>query len=399
VEVLGFVSQGEYTPLLQDAVYRKVAEGPPPPPEILGAEQALKGNHDCRLIQVVGTVLDFATVGAQRQLILQDGEVIFHAYLPAGGSPGEFSGLAQGSRVAVTGICRIDPGEWQAGEDWRARGFRLELRSAADVRVLQSPSWWTLKRVLWMAGALGLLSLAALGWVGVLRRQVAERTRELGIQIEQRQEAERQRQMEQERARVAQDLHDDLGAGLTEISVLSALVESPAVSPAEQARYLQELSGTARRTVTALDEVVWAVNPRNDTLASLASYFGAHAQRLLELASVSCGLEVAEDLPDCPLDPKFRHELLLAFKEAITNVVRHAGATKVWLRIRVRGDILEVVVADNGRGLGASPPPGADGLANMRKRLQTVHGDCEIAAGPEGGTTVSFRAPLPKRLP
>jgi signal transduction histidine kinase len=244
-----------------------------------------------------------------------------------------------------------------------------------------------------------LLSLAALGWVAVLRRQVAERTRELGIQIQQRQQAERQREIEQERARVAQDLHDDLGANLTEISMLSSLVESPTTSAEEKERYRQELSATARRTVTSLDEIVWAVNPRNDTLASLASYFGAHAQRLLELASVSCGLEVGEDLPEYPLDPKFRQELLLAFKEAITNVVRHAGATQVWLRIRVCDESLEVVVADNGRGLGAAAPaPGADGLSNMRERLRLLNGVCEITTRPEGGTTVTFRVPLPKRL-
>jgi signal transduction histidine kinase len=399
VEALGFVCQGEYTPFLEDAVYRRTAAGPPLAAEPVEPEQALKGKHDCRLVQVAGRVLDQARKGAQRYLVLQDGDFIFHAYLPAGGEPNGFGHLANGSRVSVTGVCRIDPGEWQAGEDWRARGFRVELRSAADVAVLRTPPWWTLEKVLWMAGALALLSLAALGWVGVLRRQVAERTRELGIQIQQRQEAERQREVEQERARVAQDLHDDLGAGLTEISMLSSLVESPTTPAEEKERYRQELSATARRTVTSLDEIVWAVNPRNDTLASLASYFGAHAQRLLELASVACGLEVGDDLPDYPLEPKFRQELLLAFKEAITNVVRHAGATQVWLRIRVRDEALEVVVADNGRGLGVSAAsPGADGLVNMRKRLRLLNGVCEIAAGPEGGTTVTLRAPLPKRL-
>ena len=399
VEALGFVSQGEYTPFLEDAVYRKTASGPPLEPESVEPAEALKGKHDCRLIQVAGRVLDQARKGAQRYLVLQEGDFIFHAYLPDGDGAKSLGSLANGSLVSVTGVCRIDPGEWQAGEDWRARGFRVELRSAADVTVLKTPPWWTLKRVLWMAGALGLISLAALGWVAVLRRQVAERTRELSIQIQQRQEAERQRQFEQERARVAQDLHDDLGAGLTEISMLSSLVESPTTSADEKERYRQELSATARRTVTSLDEIVWAVNPRNDTLASLASYFGAHAQRLLELASVACGLEVGEDLPDCPLDPKFRQQLLLAFKEAITNVVRHAGATRVWLRIRVRDEQLEVVVADNARGLGASvPPPGADGLANMRERLRLLHGVCEITTGPEGGTEVTLRAPLPKRL-
>ena len=118
--------------------------------------------------------------------------------------------------------------------------------------------------------------------------------------------------------------------------MLTSLVKSPATSAEEKARYVDELNETARRMVTSLDEIVWAVNPRNDTIASLASYFGAYAQRLLELASVACGLDVADDLPDYPLDPKFRQELFLAFKEALTNVVRHARANKVWLRMSVQ---------------------------------------------------------------
>ena len=150
------------------------------------------------------------------------------------------------------------------------------------------------------------MTLAAFAWVAVLRRRVAERTRELEIQIQKRQLAERTREIEQERARVAHDLHDDLGSDLTEVNMLTTLVKSPTTSGEEKQRYLTDLTETARRMVTSLDEIVWAVNPRNDTIASLASYFGSYAQRLLDLASVSCGLDIAQDLPEYPLDPKFR---------------------------------------------------------------------------------------------
>jgi signal transduction histidine kinase len=296
-------------------------------------------------------------------------------------------------------VCRIEPGQWQAGEGWRAKAFRVQLRTAKDIEVLRSPSWWTLKKVLWIAGVLGLVALAAFGWVMVLRRQVVERTRQLETQIQERQRAERQREIEQERARVAHDLHDDLGAGLTEVNMLSALAKSPTTSADEQGRYLEELSETARRMVTSLDEIVWAVNPRNDTLASLASYFGAYAQRLLDLASVSCGLDVEEGLSDHPLDPRFRQEIFSAFKEALTNVVRHAGATQVWLRIGVRNGWLVVEVADNGRGIeSGAPPAGADGIANMKERLESLGGVCQVTSAPAKGTTVCFRVPLPTKL-
>jgi len=141
------------------------------------------------------------------------------------------------------------------------------------------------------------------------------------------------------------------------------------------------------------------VNPRNDTTASLASYFGSYAQRLLDIASIACGLEIAEDLPEHPLDPKFRQELFYAFKEALTNVVRHAIATRVWLRITVREGCLVVEVADDGHGFDPRKrQTGDDGLANMSARLQSIGGGCEINTEPGRGTTVCFRAPLPQRL-
>ena len=398
VEVLGFINQGEYTPMLQDAVYRKISSGTPPQPAKVTPDDALKGNHDCRLIQISARVLDRTQYGSERYLILQAGDSIFHAYLKQPDGPDAFAGLQNGSRVSVTGVCKIDPGEWSAGEAWRAKAFRIELRSLADLVLLQSPPWWTLKRVLWMAGALGLMTLAAFGWVAVLRRQVAERSRQLEIQIQGRQRAERRREIEQERARVAHDLHDDLGAGLTEVNMLSSLAKSPATSVEEKQHYLDNLTETARRMVTSLDEIVWAVNPRNDTIASLASYFGSYAQRLLDLADVACGLDIAEDLPEHPLDPKFRQEIFFAFKEALTNVVRHAHATQVWLRIAVREHRLIVEVADNGHGFNLSkPPPGSDGIVNMKERLKSLGGECEIISDPQKGTTVCFSAPLPKR--
>jgi signal transduction histidine kinase len=399
VEALGFVSQGDYTPLLKDAIYRKISAGQPLRPTELTPDEALKGNHDCRLIQVTATVLDRTLHGSERYLILQEGGFVFHAYLQQPEGEDAFAGLKNGSRVAVTGVCLIDPGEWEAGDAWRAKGFRIELRSVADVVLLKAPPWWTLRKVIWMAGALACVALAAFGWVMVLRRQVVERSRQLEIQILERQRAERQREIEQERARVAHDLHDDLGSRLTEVNMLTTLVKSPTTSPEEKERYLVDLSETARHMVTSLDEIVWAVNPRNDTIASLASYFGSYAQRLLELASVACGLDIAEDLPEHPLDPKFRQELFFAFKEALTNIVRHASATQVWLRISVRAGSLVVEVADNGRGLDQHErQTGSDGIENMRERLKSLGGQCEISSDAKSGTQVCFRAPLPKNL-
>lgn len=398
VEVLGFVEQGDYTPILDDAVYRGAGVAKPIVAHPLTSDEALKGDYDCQLIRIAGRLIDRSRHGAEQYLILQESNFIFQASLKRSDRRDYFASLENGSYVAVTGVCRIEPGKWEAGEDWRAKSFRVLMRSPNDVVLLKAPPWWTLKKVLWIAGALAFVTLAAFGWVAVLRRKVAQRTHELELQIQQRQFAERRREIEQERARVAHDLHDDLGAGLTEVNMLSSLVKSPMTSATEKNRYLDDLSNLASRMVTSLDEIVWAMNPRNDTIASLASYFGAYAQRLLDLAAVSCGLDMAEDLPDHPLDPRFRQELFFAFKEALTNVVRHAGAARVWLRIRVRHGNLVVEVADDGKGFDATrSQPGNDGLANMQDRLRSLGGACEITSGPHQGTTVRFSAPLPPK--
>ena len=396
VEVLGFVSEGDYTPQLQDAIYNKISSGEPLAPVRLTPDEALKGEHDCQLIQVSARLIDRAQHGPEQYLILQQSDFIFQASLKQMKGVDSFAEL-ENERVAVTGICRIDPGAWVAGENWRAKSFSVLLRTPGDVVLLELPPWWTLRKLLWAAGALGLAVVIAFGWVAILRRQVADRTLELETQIQKRQLAERRREIEQERARVAHDLHDDLGAGLTEVNMLTTLVKSPTTSSQEKERYLGELSETARRMVTSLDEIVWAVNPRNDTIASLASYFGAYAQRLLDLAGVACGLDMAEDLPEYPLNPIFRQGIFFAFKEALTNVVRHANATQVWLRIAVRDERLVVEVADNGRGVVADKTQaGSDGIANMHERLKTVSGDCTITSDSGKGTTVRFSAPLPK---
>jgi signal transduction histidine kinase len=399
VEVLGFVNHGDYTPLLQDAVYRTISAGKLPTPSKLTHDEALKGGHDCQLVQIVARLIDRTQHGSEQFLILQESNFIFQASLKQTGGHDNFALLENNSRVAVTGVCRIEPGEWQAGENWRAKSFSIRLRSPDDVVLLEAPPWWTLKRVLWIATALGFVALAAFSWVAVLRRRVTERTRELEIQIQKRQTAERRREIEQERARVAHDLHDDLGSGLTEVNMLTTLVKSPMTSVEEKERYLGDLSETARRMVNSLDEIVWAVNPRNDTIASLASYFGSYAQRLLDLASVACGLAIAEDLPEHPLDPKFRQELFFAFKEALTNVVRHAGATQVWLRISVHADNLLVEVEDNGIGFDLRErQAGSDGIANMNERMKSLGGQCEIKTDPQKGTSIQFRAPLPGKF-
>ena len=183
VEVLGFAAPGQYTPALQDASYRRVGTGLPPLPERINCDQALKGDYDCRLIRIEAKLLSHAQDGRGESLTLESGGFIFHAYqLIENANP--YAQLENGSLLACTGICLVEPGDWLAGETWRAKSFRVLLRSPADVRLLRSPPWWTLKKLLWIAGALVFVTLGAATWIVVLRRRVQQQTQTIRQQLQ-----------------------------------------------------------------------------------------------------------------------------------------------------------------------------------------------------------------------
>jgi signal transduction histidine kinase len=209
-------------------------------------------------------------------------------------------------------------------------------------------------------------------------------------------QSERQQELERERARIAQDLHDELGAGLTEIGLLGGLLQHPSSLSERGPVALPRIVQRCRDLVTALDEIVWAVNPRNDSVNSLTSYLCRYAQGFLDLTSLRCRLEVRDAEPDRPLNAEQCHNLFLAFKEALTNVVRHSRASEVSVRICLgEKDRLLVCVEDNGQGLPEAVGEGADGLLNLRRRLERIGGQCDIENRPGGGVAVRLSLPLP----
>jgi signal transduction histidine kinase/ligand-binding sensor domain-containing protein len=206
-----------------------------------------------------------------------------------------------------------------------------------------------------------------------------------------------QEALEKERARIARDIHDQVGANLTQVSLLGELVESDKDHPEEIEAHGRQISQTALETTRALDEIVWTVNPSNDTLDGLINYVCKYAQEYLALASLRYRLEVPPQLPSTPISPELRHNVFLAAKEAVNNVVKHSGATAAWLRLRLEPERFTLEIEDNGHGLpkGAADK-GRNGLRNMRKRLEDIGGEFSIGPGVEGGTRVCLTAPLRK---
>ena len=185
---------------------------------------------------------------------------------------------------------------------------------------------------------------------------------------------ERLRAVERERARIAQDIHDNLGANLTRISLLSESAHSELENPAQAAVQLERIYGTARELTRAMDEIVWAVNPQHDTLDSLASYLGNFAQEFLGSLDIRCRLDVPLQLPHWPITAEMRHNLFLAFKEALHNVVKHAAASEVSISLTTGSRHLHFGLRDNGKGFapdvrrkrGGANRPGSRGVMGWR---------------------------------
>jgi signal transduction histidine kinase len=241
-------------------------------------------------------------------------------------------------------------------------------------------TWW------FRAGAgAGVLLAVGTGVYRVARRRARRRLEQL----------ERVHAMEQERTRIAQDIHDELGAGLAQIGLLADLGGGEPSDWAEARRNFGGIAQRARASVTALDEIVWAVNPSNDNLRRLGDYLCHMADECFENSTTRCYKEVPTGLPLVPVRAEVRHNLTLAVKEALTNTLKHAHASEVWLRLSWVQPELRLVVEDNGRGFDpASAIDTGNGLGNQRVRLEKLGGVVELQSEPGRGTRTTFRVRL-----
>lgn len=391
VEAVGFPRLSAGAPALTEAVIRKTGHAPLPAPKPLSPEEMVDARHDATLVSLKGFLASLRETPTGHVLEMQSGSWRFLARLSQI-SP-TIRSLRLGSQLELTGVYCAELGSRSLGED--VAPVDLLLNSPSDIKVLTTPPWWTLPRVLAGAGVLALLLVAVLLWAVLLHRKVEQRSAQLQVQIHSREHAEHQRAMEQERTRIAHDLHDELGADITEIGMLAARVRAVASPAEERTRCLDQLASRTGQMVSALEEIVWAMNPQHDSLASVVSYFSFHADRFLGLANIKVQMETTSGPTDRAVDARVRHQLFLVFKEALTNLVNHSEATEVRLHITMEHDQLHVRIADNGRGLPATnPPAGHDGIANMRSRVKQLGGHFEISSEPGRGTTVNFSAPL-----
>jgi len=202
---------------------------------------------------------------------------------------------------------------------------------------------------------------------------------------------ERQHALERERTRIARDIHDEVGAKLTKIGKLTEFLDRQSAVAALHQPTLRAMSDTTRNIVRTMDEIVWAVNPRNDNLENMVNYLVHYTEEFLEHTGVNCELKVPFEIPAAPVSAEVRHNLFKVTQEALNNAVKHGYPKRIRLQVAMHGDRLTLSLEDDGCGFNpAAKSVGRNGLENMKHRIESVGGNLQLTSAPGSGTRIQF---------
>ncbi len=234
----------------------------------------------------------------------------------------------------------------------------------------------------WFMGAVLTLCVVTLGLSLWLAAKLALQTRA-------------QQLLDLERVRIARDIHDDLGAALTQLVLQCEVAQTEYPEESTARTHFSQFCGRAREASQALDEVVWAVNSKRDTLRDFSSYLCKYAQTALSNTPIRCRLDIQPDMPASVFDLSVRRGLLMAVKESLNNAAKHSEASELLLCIYKDDEHVVVIVEDQGKGFDPAQLSGeGNGLQNMVQRLEELGGTCQITSAVNAGCRVEFRMPL-----
>ena len=289
-------------------------------------------------------------------------------------------------------------GRWQkqseAQPDWPAATIIAPLGGApwwtTPMAVNMMPSLQPIKLYFWQTGRFQVLLLSLCGVIvltslWLLMQLVVHRKENLLLQSE--------------RARIARDIHDDIGSRMTQLVLHGEVLQNQSPADLEMRRQLTWICEEVRGLLSTMDEILWAVNPRRDTLRDFTDYVCNYAQEFLKTTPIQILFDVAPETPAAKFNLPLRRSLLMAIKEALNNAVKHSHASELRLQIKLLGSRLVVVVQDNGQGFDLpSVTSESNGLANMTQRLNELGGSCHVVSHPGQGCRVEFGIPLKQPL-
>lgn len=244
-----------------------------------------------------------------------------------------------------------------------------------DINILP-PFWLT-----WWFISIAVLVLGSIFFLVV--RYISQRNLRERILL-----LEKEQAVEKERTRIASDMHDDLGSGLTKIAILSEVAKKQLAEPEKAVRQLENISSSSRELVDNLQDIIWVLNPRNDSLDNLAAYIREYALKFFEPLNVQLFFEYPVNIPAMKLSEEMRRNIFLVMKETFNNIAKHAQGRNIKVKLIAGENNVEIVVCDDGKGFEASRIPAfSNGLNNMNNRMKQIGGLYEFNSQPGKGTT------------
>ena len=290
-----------------------------------------------------------------------------------------YAGLPPGDYVFRVKACNND-GVWN--------------EEGTSLRICITPPFW---RTWWftvLAIALTLGSTVSITRFSLRRRLTSRLEKERLEQQIERERLEKALELERERRRISQDIHDEVGSGLTKILMLSQNAADGITQPNE------EISNTAQGVIDGMQEIIWSINPKNDTLQSLVAFIRSYGREFVSAGGINFVVDTPEELAATPLRTDVRRNVFLAVKEALNNAVKYSAATEIRIRLEVQSGAHIFTITDNGKGFvwndSAESLPtvrGGNGLENMRLRMEEIGGSFRLDSVPNEGTTIVLQIP------
>ncbi|MBI2429170.1 MAG: VCBS repeat-containing protein [Ignavibacteriales bacterium] len=205
------------------------------------------------------------------------------------------------------------------------------------------------------------------------------------------QKLEQEKMIERERTRIARDMHDDLGARLTKISILLGMADRDVNDASAMGKHIGTLSSATRDVEQAMDEVIWSVDPKYDTLASLFNYIVQYTQEYLEPTEIRLRFDIPTNIPHRAINADERHTIFSIVKESLNNTAKYADATEVRITVSFSDEHVHISITDNGKGFDVETIPDFHhGVKNMKERMTAMNGICTIESETGKGTTVKI---------
>lgn len=378
VEVIGFPAMGESTPVLEDAAFQRVGQQSTPQSVPLDLDKPWE-RYDGALVTMDAKLVNRTAQLDGLRLLLQHGELIFEATLPAGSPASALSSIPLNSEVRVTGVCLVRSGGlWQIPQS-----FRLVLRSPEDVVLLKKASWWTPRHSLWLLAVTAGTLLIVLVWMMVLRRRVRE-------QMEVIRQKLRSSAVLEERNRIARELHDTLEQELAGITLqLDLAVDCFQRAPRVAQQAVETARNMSRHSMVEARRSVWDLRCQ---LLEDGDLVSALSQIIAPLSPPDGRIQVKIEGTPVRLPGPIEMNLLRIGQEAVGNAVKHGRARAVAIELRYTPAFVRLTVNDDGKGFDAeqSSRTGHFGILDMRERSQSMGSQLNIQSDPAHGTTVSI---------